>query len=489
VTLGLAWLLAAALVSDGTFEDWASVPIALRDPADAPAAALDFGEIKVAHDRRFLHLLVDFGRVVNPRSLDGTVSILFDADGNPNTGWRESGLAGVDLRVELSPPQTGGVQLESASGRFSSYEAGLLLAPTYAARQAEIRLDRGARLGSGGPLFLGPRLTVKLVFNDPGGRTVDETDPIVQALTPAQRSRSSSGPDPLRRLPGPTLRVVSWNVAGKAMLTRPDPFHRILSALAPDVILLDEVSSQASEEWVETFLGPHWQIVLGAGGGRQRTVAASLHPIAPVAELRRVDYPAEQSRRILGLLSDADRRAVLAQAHQEGVPTTGAAVEVGGRRLLVVPVDLQCCGDRPGCPEDRIRLMEAGAIHAAVRRALAAGRFDGLLIAGDFNLVASREPLDLMAEGLTIAETLRLDGLSNATWGRRGSQFPPGRLDYLLYSDNSLRLLASFAFRTGDLPIYWLRRHRLQPDDSDLASDHLPIVADFSWRSSGAAVR
>jgi hypothetical protein len=180
----LGWVLAAVLVSDGSLEDWTSIPVALRDPADAPSAPLDFGEIRVAHDRRFVHFLIDFGRVVNPRSLDGTVSILIDADGNPATGWKENGLAGVDLRVELSPPQTGGVQLESASGRFSSYDAGLLLAPTYAARQAELRLDRGARLGSGAPLFLGPRLAAKLVFTDPSGRMWMKPTPWPTPLPP-----------------------------------------------------------------------------------------------------------------------------------------------------------------------------------------------------------------------------------------------------------------------------------------------------------------
>jgi endonuclease/exonuclease/phosphatase family metal-dependent hydrolase len=133
--------------------------------------------------------------------------------------------------------------------------------------------------------------------------------------------------------------------------------------------------------------------------------------------------------------------------------------------------------------------MEVNAIHAAVRQALTAGNFDALIVAGDFNLVASRDPLDRLAASLdldgsplSLAEPLQLNGLSNATWLRRGSPFPPGRLDYVLYSDSSLRLLHSFVFRASDLPTRWLRRHHLQPDDSDVASDHLPLVSDFQWR-------
>jgi exonuclease III len=479
------------IISDGAFNDWAAVPVTLRDPADAPQAALDFGEIRVTHDPRFIHLLIDFGRVVNPRSLDGAFSILFDADGNPATGWTEHGLSGVDLRVEFSPPQNAGVQLESASGRFSSYEAGLQLAPTYAARQAEIRLDRGARLGSGGPLFLGVRFAVKLVFTDPQGRVIDETEPIVYPLTSARGARDAPGPDPLKHAPDTAFRVLSWNVGGKAMLTRPDPFRRILTAVDPDLLLLDEVSGEASALWVQRLVGTQWQVVFSANGGHQRSVVAARRLVTPVSSLLRIDYPPQESRAILSLFPDPERRATLARDHTEGISTLGATVQFHDRRLLAVALDMQCCGDRPGCPEDRIRLMEVSAIHAGVRQALAAGSFDGVIVAGDFNLVASRDPLDRLADSLdldgsplSVAEPLQLNGLSNATWLRRGSPFPPGRLDYVLYSDSSLRLLHSFVFRSTDLSTRWLRRHHLQPDDSDVASDHLPLVSDFNWKRS-----
>jgi hypothetical protein len=218
-------------------------------------------------------------------------------------------------------------------------------------------------------------------------------------------------------------------------------------------------------------------------------VVAARRLVTPVASLRRVDYPPQESRAILSLFPDAARRATLARDHTEGISTLGATVQFHDRLVLAVALDVQCCGDRPGCPEDRIRLMEVNAIHAGVRQALAAGSFDGVIVAGDFNLVASRDPLDRLADALdvdgsalSVAEPLQLNGLSNATWLRRGSPFPPGRLDYVLYSDSSLRLLHSFVFRSTDLSTRWLRRHHLRPDDSDVASDHLPLVSDFQWK-------
>ena len=51
------------------------------------------------------------------------------------------------------------------------------------------------------------------------------------------------------------------------------------------------------------------------------------------------------------------------------------------------------------------------------------------------------------------------------TWPGTGSSYYPGKLDYIFYSDYSLQLEKSFVYHTDPAP---------------LASDHLPVVADFS---------
>ena len=94
---------AGRIVIDGRFDDWASVPIALADPADALKAAVDFGEVRISHDNRFVHLLVDFGKTVNVQKLDGTVLLLLDCDGNRETGESMHALGGVDVIIELTP--------------------------------------------------------------------------------------------------------------------------------------------------------------------------------------------------------------------------------------------------------------------------------------------------------------------------------------------------------------------------------------------------
>ena len=113
---------------------------------------------------------------------------------------------------------------------------------------------------------------------------------------------------------------------------------------------------------------------------------------------------------------------------------------------------------------------------------------DAVIIAGDFNLVVTDQPLVTVqhdagssVEPLTIANALQLDGLSNQTWFHPDVPIAPGRLDYLMYSAASLRLDRSFVFDSRDLAPSWLRHHGLSEDLSVTVSDHFPIVADFSW--------
>ena len=114
--------------------------------------------------------------------------------------------------------------------------------------------------------------------------------------------------------------------------------------------------------------------------------------------------------------------------------------------------------------------------------------FDGVIVAGDFNLVGSRRPLNLLTTRLDIAglslieaEPYQLDGLSNATWSDRKQSFVPGRLDYLLFSHTTVALRNTFVLDTRDLTPQALHRLGLRSDDTASASDHFPVVADVRW--------
>ncbi len=124
-----------------------------------------------------------------------------------------------------------------------------------------------------------------------------------------------------------------------------------------------------------------------------------------------------------------------------------------------------------------------------------------MIVTGDFNFVGFRRQLEAVRDGVFIDPGLGPDfapGRANgslvsarlrhshaprvSTWRRDASQFAPGKLDFVFFSDDVARLESSFVLDTATLPAAELQRHRLRRNDSLRVSDHLLLVADFSFR-------
>lgn len=525
----------AGIVIDGAFGDWEGAPVVVEDPPDAPDSPLDLRRVRAAHDAAAVYLLLEFERPVVLQGLPGVLRLLLDGDGDPATGATLFGLEGVDVAVEFSAPNpfrpsgpgsgiavrryVGGDRAEEPeagpvpppepvrpasvpppdAGRalappLDPYVLGLDIAPKYVTRRAEIRIPRGTRLPDVPPLFAGDGFRGKLVYVERSGAVLDEVDGFAVELAVSPRTsvpEASQGTDPLARPEGTDFRAVVWNVAREAFLRHPEPFARVLEALGPDLVLLDEVPPGSSAERIAELLpsgDEPWRVAFGEGGGAQRGIVAIRAPLERVETLRRVPYP-DSLDEVLARAGRDDLLWQLRNAAEDGVPVMGAVVPVAGRRLLTIVLDLQCCGDGEGSAEDRVRRMEAAEIRAAVRRTLESGSYDGILIGGDLNLVGSRFPfralrrgLDLDGSDLARAVALQLDGISHATWDEGRGRFPPGRLDFVLYGDAALSVARAFVFDSRDLSPEWRSHHGLDEGISSRASDHFPIVADFRWR-------
>ncbi len=475
-------ILAAAppIVIDGGFGDWGDVAVVLEDPADAPEAPLDFGELRVTHDDRFVHLLIDVTRAVNIQRLRGRIEVLFDADADKNTGRPVHGMQGVDLIVELSPhdpanPQRAGLgaAITFPAGdcmRLSPYLIGLTFAPTYASDAFELRVERGATFPGVPLLFESNSFRGRLVYLDRNDAVLDDTRVFAYDLTPVDPVPSNQRTDPLARPAGTHLRVMTWNIGMGGLRSNRASFKRILHALDPDVILLQELTEDDDPQrlaalfraWI-TSEGDRWTVLRGSGGGRLRCAVASHLKLSRYAALDPLPMP-----------DRADR----------SVRVMGAELTVSGHRLLVVSAHLRCCG-YAGSFEDRTRVVEADAIRRAIADAVTSRRFDGVVVGGDLNLVGSRWPLDVLAEQLDVIEPLQLDGRSNTTWWDIRQPFVPGRLDFMLRSDTSPAVSRSFVLDTRLVEPRWLQRHGLRARDTVEASDHLPVVVDLSWKRAG----
>jgi hypothetical protein len=501
---------------DGLFNEWSQAATIIDDAPDAGDASVDFLSLQGLDDPRWLYLALDVGNEVTLQSLPGTIHLLVDADADAGTGGALFDVEGVDLVVDFSQtaeaPNDGrglGFAMRSvrAGGEtlpLERHALELAALPTSSAPRFEIRLSRR---GAPGIAPFGTRIRLAAVYSE-AGRALDETTVGSYAFT--TRLGESSGRatgSRMEKAPG-SLRVAQWNVNWANFPRSAEGFARVLGALDPDVILLDELpgdvragqipgiasdqSALTAAELRDFFsreplasLGS-WRFVLGEGGGYQRTlVAARGRDIRAAEPMTNVRHPPGAFG---GLLATApELTPFLLGEIESGLPAAGAWVEVAGQEVLFVAVDLQSRGWL-GSPRDLQRLRQATTIHDHIRRTLGAGRAP-VVIGGDLNLVGSRTPLFTLARGLDVdgsdlvpVQAERLGERSITTWRSPRDVFAPGRLDYVLISDAGIMVTNSFVFTTEDLDDATLDRLGLTHDLSLALSDHLVTVVDLRLR-------
>ena len=136
-----------------------------------------------------------------------------------------------------------------------------------------------------------------------------------------------------------------------------------------------------------------------------------------------------------------------------------ALLEVPGHEpLVVISVHFKCCGFA-GSDEDKQRIEEAEQLAGVISDIRDGNHGEkaataGIVILGDYNLVGSRKPLDIIkAQGFDeFLLKSPVDG-SAATW--RGisprESFWPGRLDYVTFDSSKLRAVGGYSMNTDVL--------------------------------------
>jgi endonuclease/exonuclease/phosphatase family metal-dependent hydrolase len=298
-----------------------------------------------------------------------------------------------------------------------------------------------------------------------------------------------------RRAPG-DLRVVSYNIWHDSIFQagsdRQQRFVRVARALDADVWALQEVHARPedAERLFDRLLplpaGRHWHARYAA-----TCLTVSRYPI--LSHRYRTPHAAKMVGLSLVDLPDDRYR----------------------RDLYVVHAGFTCCG---GPANDPVRQREADQVAAWLRDVkvpgqpwtLAAGT--PIVVAGDLNIIASRAPVRTLVEGdihdeatfgpdaapdwdgtaLADPEPRHLArGSETWTWRSDGSGFPPGRLDYVLFSDSVLQAVHAFVLDTVALTVDERRDAGLRDTDVVLGPgrlgegyrwDHLPVVVDFRER-------
>jgi hypothetical protein len=171
---------------------------------------------------------------------------------------------------------------------------------------------------------------------------------------------------------------------------------------------------------------------------------------------------------------------------------------------MVINSHLKCCG---GQTNDDKRQLEVDATIAFILDAKTPGGVIDLpnetpfIILGDLNLVGDRQQLITLLTGEIINTPIfgiggppdwdntdlkdllsqQSDKRTAYTWRDDGNSFPPGRLDYQIYSNSVINVEKDFVIQTEVMSASRLNQYGLQMLDTRTASDHFPKVADISF--------
>lgn len=309
----------------------------------------------------------------------------------------------------FSPKGKGyGVSCKRGEDWISPYEAGVVFSPTTASKEFEVRV------------------------NKPG---------------------ADSATIPFSLAPKGDFRVISWNVQFGNMLEDKGRSARILKALKPDVLLLQELDGDDTPELLSQFLnktlGKKWNVDATPVHGTKRH-----HRLrSAIATPNETEFVVE-----MGTLK-----------------ALYGVVTIKKNPIHFFSLHLRCCGGPTGEAEEQ-RQEEARAIQSVIDTLNA----PSCIIAGDWNLVGTTSPLEIVQNGtFAIVDAFQPDGKLNATWSDVTSSFTPGRLDWMLYSPSAFSVVNSFVLDSADLATETLIANDLLQEDTAELSDHLPLVADF----------
>ena len=449
------------IVIDGLFDDWQEVPVTITDP-EGDYNYDDWAELKITNDDDFIFFKISLHSEETLLQNWNNFYLYIDSDRDSLTGHPFRGI-GAELAWHFGY-RTG--QYFEQDGIIDLWQNDITLrqAPTVTSTEFEIAIARGS-------FVLSDPDSIAVIFSsfyDTGDYMPDSWGGVVYQL-----DTTVVGPAVPILLEKTGTRLVTYNTLNTGILEsdRQPKFQRIIQALDPDIIALQEHS-----EWNEIgdiisswFPEDTWY----QGYTFRDLVVLSKYPIINQANL----------------ISSERTMCALLQTDDPINPY-----------LLILNSHFSCCDnddDRQEQVDELVQVLREWRLNDN-------GPFDlpegtPMFHVGDFNFVGYREQIETVTAGNIQDEgnygsdfPLDWDGTAITdlfsrhthkrmayTWRSDGSSFNPGKLDYVLYTDSNLSILNHFVLNTLAMPDSVLNEWELEAEDTNEASDHLPRIVDF----------
>ena len=455
---------------DGLFDDWEDVAVAYTD-SEGDAVTADFAEIKITYDMEFLFIYFNFYEGEFLMQDWNEFHLYVDADNDPSTG---QDVHGIGAELDWVFGERWGYQyVNGQQVELWQNDLTLRIGPTITSTEFEIAISRES-----GPLTMNSSQVLtegKIILSEGQNNSdfiPDESGGVYFSI--GEDAVPYPDPIPLARLHDDDIRIVSYNTWNDGIINeeRQLYFKRILQALDPDVIALQE----------------HWD------WNEIDDVIQSWFP--------EDEWHASWTYRDLVVLS---RFPILEDANMISSERTMAALlnteNELGTNLLLFNSHLSCCSSN----EDRQQQVDEFSSIWRDWVTEGAGPFDleygtPFVHVGDFNYVGYRQQVETIRTGDIEDEneygedflpdwdsTAIVDLFSRQThkrmgytWRSDGSSFNPGKLDYIFYSDATMDTGNHYTLNTLAMDTETLNEYGLQWNDTQEASDHLPRVFDIS---------
>jgi len=455
---------------DGQFQDWENIPVAYSDMAGDGMSA-DFANVKITYDMEFLFIYFSFHDGEFLMQDWNAFHLYIDADNDSTTGLEYHGI-GAELDWTFGQRQ-GVFYFNGGSSDVWQNDLTLRIGPTITSSEFEIAIARDSNLMTlnGSQVLVEGRIVIDeappnsdSVPNESGGiyfSIGEDAVPLAEPISLVRRHEDD-------------IRVLTYNTLWDGILEadRQPKFKRIIQALDPDVIALQEHTDwdQIDDIIQSWFPQETWHASWTYGD----LVVLSRFPILNDANL------ISSGRTMCALLDTEDEL---------------------GKNLLVINSHLSCCANNDG------RQQQVDEFASIWRNWVtnSDGPFDldfetPFVHVGDFNFVGYRQQVETIRIGDIENENEYGDDFlpdwdaSNIidlfsrhthkrmgyTWRSDGSSFNPGKLDYIFYSDATIDTGKHYILNTLALDDETLAGYGLEWDDTQEASDHLPRVFDIS---------
>lgn len=429
--------LYSQIMIDGEIGDWDQYP--KNNIEDN-----DINYIKIADDSRYLYILFELSKQVKLNK-DENIFLTINIDNDKTTG---RSAFGYDFAYDFSHKK--GVQYSSQNGNIISvYEMGLHYLPTIKSSIYEVAIRKDSIL-----IETTNEITLS-IFN--GIKKMEEINPVSYTLkNENQRYKMPK----IHKKSWNSLRLMTYNILHDGIIKngQQEKIMALIKVINPDILTLNEcwdaTPDTITKLFIHHFPNSNWYATKNDEGN----ITVSKYPIIKSVNI------------------------------QKKARITANYIQYKHDTVLVLNVHFRCCDN------DKERIAEVSSVLKYIELIKTQSKESvqnyPIIVMGDYNFVGEADQLEILLNGkkekpdwdntnLTSLKAYQANSNSSYTWYDEKSDYSPGKLDYIVYTDSKLKPKKSFVVNTTFFPEKYLNKYGFHRDLSKQASDHLPIVVDF----------